>query len=90
MDGKSFDVLCRLMDAFWDSGWVDGLTAEQYARLNEAKGYVEDVESSDKCRDAQVKIAHQLRAEGYTIRQIAATLGYKHPGSITNLLNKAL
>lgn len=31
-------------------------------------------------------VAKKLRIEGYTIREIAAMLGFKHPGSITNLL----
>jgi hypothetical protein len=31
-------------------------------------------------------IAKKLRSKGYTIRQIAKMLGYKNPGSITNLL----
>lgn len=90
MDSKSFDILERLLCSLWDSGWIDGLTHEQYAILNEAKGYVDMIVASNKSREIQVKIAHQLRSEGYTIRQIAAALGYKHPGSITNLLNKAL
>lgn len=30
--------------------------------------------------------ALSLREQGYTIREIAKILGYKHPGSITHLL----
>lgn len=32
--------------------------------------------------------AKALRNDGYTIRQIAKILGFKNPGSISNLLNK--
>lgn len=34
------------------------------------------------------KAAHSLRDYGYTLREIASILGYKHPQSIANLLNK--
>lgn len=33
------------------------------------------------------KIAKSMRKRGATIREIAKELGYKHPGSITYLLN---
>lgn len=32
--------------------------------------------------------AKAMREAGYTIRKIAKTLGYKHPGSISHLLSK--
>jgi len=32
------------------------------------------------------KAASRLREKGYTIREIAKALGYKHPGSISHLL----
>lgn len=32
--------------------------------------------------------AQELKAKGYTIRDIAKILGYKHPGSVSHLLNK--
>jgi AraC-like DNA-binding protein len=39
--------------------------------------------------DGKVAAAAQsLRKEGYTIREIAKVLGYKHPGSISHLLSK--
>lgn len=34
------------------------------------------------------KAAKNMRKEGFTIRQIAKVLGYKHPGSISHLLSK--
>jgi hypothetical protein len=34
------------------------------------------------------KLAKSLKKEGRTIREIAALLGYKHPGSISHLLSK--
>jgi hypothetical protein len=34
------------------------------------------------------KTAHILKDYGYTLREIAAILGYNHPQSIANLLNK--
>jgi len=36
--------------------------------------------------DTNRPLAKKLRKKGYTIRQIASMLGYKNPGSITNLL----
>jgi transposase-like protein len=33
------------------------------------------------------KAAMRMRKQGYTIRQIAKTLGKKHPGSISHLLS---
>lgn len=40
-------------------------------------------------RDGENKKAAQaLRDYGYTLREIAEMLGYKHPQSIANLLNK--
>lgn len=38
--------------------------------------------------DTNRPLAHKLKKEGKTIREIAKLLGYKHPGSITNLLSK--
>lgn len=86
MDRKSFDILVRLLDSFRHAGWVNGLTADQYSMLNEADEYVDEIKSAHVYREIQVKVAKQLREQGYTIREIAATLGYKHPGSVTNLL----
>ena len=34
------------------------------------------------------QLAAELRANGYSIREIAYILGYKHPGSISHLLKK--
>jgi hypothetical protein len=37
-------------------------------------------------KDAHRKMAKDMRKKGLTIRQIMGALGYKHPGSISNLL----
>lgn len=34
------------------------------------------------------QVAKSLKKKGYTVREIAKMLGYKHPGSITHLLKK--
>jgi hypothetical protein len=36
--------------------------------------------------DTNKPLAKALRSKGYTFREIAKMLGYKHPGSISNLL----
>lgn len=36
--------------------------------------------------DSLKKAAKKLRKNRYTIRQIAASLGFKHPGSVSHLL----
>jgi hypothetical protein len=36
--------------------------------------------------DTNRPLAKKLRKKGYTVRQIAKMLGYKNPGSISNLL----
>ena len=36
--------------------------------------------------DTNKPLAKKLKKKGYTIRQIAKMLGYKHPGSISHLL----
>jgi hypothetical protein len=41
-----------------------------------------------KNKDSHPKIAVSLKKKGHTIREIAKILGYKHPGSISHLLNK--
>lgn len=38
-------------------------------------------------REAHVKEATRLRADGCTLRQIAAYLGYAHPQSVQHLLD---
>lgn len=38
-------------------------------------------------REAHFKEAMRLRADGCTLRQIAAYLGYSHPQSVQHLLN---
>jgi hypothetical protein len=86
MREKSFDVLVQLVDSFRHVGWVNGLSVGQYDALNKANDYIKQVEDARNFKNNRVKIAKTLREEGYTIREIAATLGYKHPGSITNLL----
>lgn len=40
-------------------------------------------------REAHVKEAIRLRADGCSLRQIAAYLGYKHPQSVQHLLDSA-
>ncbi len=45
------------------------------------------IEVQPKPTSAQIKVAAKnLRKQGFTIRQIAAALGFKHPGSISHLL----
>ena len=42
-------------------------------------------------QDPDGRFAHAakaLKAEGYTVREIARLLGYKHPGSVSHLLSK--
>ena len=51
---------------------------KQYNLINEYKNH-QDYAS-------RPLLAKGLREKGYTIREIARMLGYKHPGSITNLL----
>jgi transcriptional regulator GlxA family with amidase domain len=37
-------------------------------------------------RQSRVKMAKALRRKGLTIRQIAEVMGFKHPGSVSDLL----
>jgi hypothetical protein len=48
------------------------------------KNYKRDVDGQNKAT------AHILSDYGYTLREIAEMLGYKHPQSIKNLLDKKL
>ena len=57
---------------------------EQKCPLCDGKGLV-DLNPPTKS-DINRGKAKALRRKGLTIRQIAAALGYKHPGSISNLL----
>jgi len=41
-----------------------------------------------KNKGSHHRIAISLKKKGHTIREIAKFLGYKHPGSISHLLNK--
>jgi len=90
MDRKSFDMLTLVVDAFRHVGWVNGLRPAQYDVLNEANEYIRQVQAAENLQSEQTKLAVSLREQGYTIREIAAVLGYKHPGSVSHLLNKAL
>lgn len=89
MDRKSFDMLRQVVDAFRHVGWVNGLSPSQYDVLNEANEYIKQIQGAENLQSEQVKVAISLREAGYTIREIAAALGYKHPGSVSHLLNKA-
>lgn len=53
--------------------------------LNEANDYVRKISQARSYRKLQAEVAKKLRTEGYTIREIAATLGYRNPGSISHL-----
>ena len=86
MDRKSFDMLIQVVDSFRHVGWVNGLRPDQYDILNEANEYIKQVQAAENLQSEQIKLAVSLREEGYTVREIAAVLGYKHPGSITHLL----
>lgn len=47
------------------------------------------IQENKKLADEELwKWAVDLRKEGKSIREIASIMGYKNPGSITNLLNK--
>jgi hypothetical protein len=50
------------------------------------KGVGEVDTSPPNKRDFHRKMAKDMRKEGFTFRQIMEALGYKHPGSISNLL----
>ena len=39
-------------------------------------------------KEAHIKEAKRMRKEGYTLRQIAAFLGHKHPQTVQNLLSE--
>lgn len=43
---------------------------------------------SDTIKVDESAAAKELKIKGFTIREIAKMLGYKHPGSVSHLLNK--
>lgn len=86
MDKKSFDMLVQLVDSFRHVGWVKGLSPYQYDELDKADAYIKQINAAKEYKNKHIQAAKSLREQGYTIREIAATLGYKHPGSISNLL----
>lgn len=88
MTNNSYNLLKKVLKSFKHCGWVNGLTQRQYDALNEADEYVQLSENMRNRKLEHPKIAKRLRKRGHTIREIAQILGYKHPGSITNLLNK--
>jgi len=49
-------------------------------------GQIEFIPTHISHAETHRPLAKKLRKKGYTIRQIAKMLGYKHPGSISNLL----
>lgn len=81
-------MLAQVVDAFRHVGWVNGLSSYQYDILDEANEYIKQIQGAREHKNKQIKVAKNLREQGYTIREIAATLGYKNPGSITNLLKQ--
>lgn len=88
MDMKSFDMLVLVVDTFRHVGWVNGLSLAQYDALNEADAYIKQINGAKDYKNKHIIIAKSLREQGYTIREIADKLGYKHPGSISNLLKQ--
>lgn len=36
----------------------------------------------------RASIAKKMKGMGFTVRQIAAAMGFKHPGSVSHLLNR--
>lgn len=88
MDKKSFDMLTQVVDSFRHVGWVNGLSPSQYDSLNEADAYIKQINGCREYKNKHIQLAKSLREQGYTIRQIAATLGYNNPGSISNLLKQ--
>lgn len=85
---NSYNLLKKVLHSFRYRGWVNGLSQSQYDVLNEANEYVQLSENMRNRKIDHPKIAKKLRSKGHTIREIAEILGYRHPGSITNLLNK--
>lgn len=83
-------VLENTLNAFKHAGWVNGLTEKQYDALNEGYGFLESISKRKTRIDSKAAstTAKVLKKRGYTIREIARTLGYKNPGSISHLLNK--
>ena len=53
---------------------------KQYNLINEYNNH--------ENRKSHPELAKSLRKKGYTIRGIANILGYRHPGSVTNLLKR--
>jgi len=88
---SSFDILVDLVDSFRHNGWVNGLGEERYLILDEANEHIKNVGAAKEKRAARsirVKTANALRKKRYTIRQICKIMGYKHPGSVSQLLSK--
>lgn len=56
--------------------------------LCDGTGEVERIPEVEKVKQRRLEkeLAIKLKTEGFTIRKIASVLGYKHPGSISNLL----
>lgn len=88
--GKSFSLLVKVTSSFKHCGWVNGLNENQYAALNEAQEYINRVLDFRNRRKDHSSLAKKLRKRGHTIREIASILGYKHPGSVSYLLDKTL
>jgi len=79
-----YSLLKKVVRSFMYRGFVNGLTEKQYEALGEALEYIQGVEA-EKDKSG---IAKRLREYGHTIREIAEIMGYKHPGSISHLLDK--
>lgn len=87
--GKAYDIFTLLKESH-DHGrdckrlWN---TEKSFIEFLSQYNLVKEYRLWDK-KGQHPEIAKSLRAKGYTIRQIARFLGYKNPGSITNLLAK--
>lgn len=65
--------------------------SKQQVKCPVCKGSGEVPQAKDTIKSRQRRrsdIANQLRAEGYTIREIMALMDYKSPNSVAILLNK--
>jgi hypothetical protein len=76
----------KVISAFSNVGFVNGLTDKQYEALNELLEFVQSVEKKKEPPKVKRQIAKSLRKDGLTIREICAAMGYKHPGSVSHLL----
>ena len=81
-----FELLKNLIVTFQHCGWVNGLSDDQYSALNEAHELISSIEKRAIRKVGDPIRAKKLRKDGFTIRQIAVIMGYRHPGSVEYLL----